>query len=69
MMGLQNAIRADLPRLKRTGGLLLSFMLGGIANAAGFQSIGYIFVTPFVCLLFALAWMPARADFFRRRSF
>ena len=61
-------ICADLPRLKRAGGLLLSFVLGGMAGAAGFQSIGFIFVTPFACLLFALAWMPARADFSRRRG-
>jgi len=61
-------IRADLPRLKRTGGLLLSFMIGGMAGAAGFQSIGFIFVTPLACLLFALAWMPARVDFTRRRN-
>jgi len=39
-----------------------------MAGAAGFQSIGFIFVTPFACLLFALAWMPARADFSRRRG-
>ncbi len=64
----QPRVKGDWNRIRRTGGLLLAFVLGGLAGAAGFQSVGFVFVVPLAVLLFVLAWMPVKDDFTRRRE-
>lgn len=60
-------VRADWGRVRRTGGLLVAFIIGGIVGAAGFKSIGFVFVAPLAVLLFMLVWKSMRPNFSRNR--
>lgn len=60
-------VRADWWRVRRTGGLLVAFIIGGIVGAAGFKSIGFVFVAPLAVLLFMLVWKSMRPNFSRNR--
>lgn len=59
-------ITGDWSRIRRTGGLLAAFVVGGLAGAAGFQHVGFVFVVPLATLLFVLAWTPVKDDLTRR---
>lgn len=62
-------VSANRSRLKVLSLLLMSFFLGGIIGALGFQHIGYIVTVPLALALVLLAIVPAVDDllFLRRR--
>ena len=51
-------VRANRQRLRLFAGLLAMFLVGGIAGAAGFKHVGFVFVVPLALVLFALALPP-----------
>ena len=55
-------VRADRKRLAVLGGLLASFLCGGITGAFGFKLLGYVFTVPLAVLLAALAIVPMLDD-------
>lgn len=55
-------VRADRERLVVLGGLLASFLSGGITGAFGFKLLGYVFTVPLAVLLAALAIVPTLDD-------
>jgi uncharacterized membrane protein YoaK (UPF0700 family) len=61
-------IHGDWSRIRLAGGLLLAFLVGGASGAAGFQTVGFVFVLPFAVLLFLLAWLPTQGDLARLRG-
>lgn len=59
---LDAPVRADRQRLWVLAGLLAAFTLGGVAGAAGFKHVGYVFTVPVAVLLAVLALVPAWDD-------
>ena len=60
-------VRANRQRLRLFAGLLAMFLVGGIAGAAGFKHVGFVFVVPLALVLFALALPPLWIDRARLR--
>jgi uncharacterized membrane protein YoaK (UPF0700 family) len=60
-------VRADRERMRLFGGLLFSFVGGGIFGAAGFSYVGFFWVIPLAVLLLLLAMPPLLHDL-RKRS-
>lgn len=59
-------VRADRGRLRLYGGLLLSFIGGGVFGAAGFSYVGFFWVIPLALLLLVLAMPPVLHDLQQR---
>lgn len=62
------AVRHDRARMRRAGGLLGMFVLGGAAGALGFKYVGFVCVVPLAALLLALSIPPLLRDIPRRRA-
>ena len=58
----QQQVHANWDRVRLFGGLLLMFLVGGIAGALGFQRWGFICVVPLALLLMAVSLPPLWAD-------
>ena len=56
------SVRHDRERAVRAGGLLLAFVLGGVAGALGFKHVGFVCVVPLAAVLFLLALPPMTRD-------
>src|SRR3990167_7359084 len=63
----EQQVRANRQRLRLFAGLLGMFLVGGIAGAAGFKYVGFVFVVPLALVLFALALPPLWIDRARLR--
>ncbi|MGV2288400.1 YoaK family protein [Trinickia sp. YCB016] len=61
-------VRADRQRLALLGSLLLAFLAGGLAGAAGFKHLGYISTLPLAIVLLVLAAVPLFDDMRGRRA-
>lgn len=61
-------VLADRGRLRVHAQLVLSFLSGGIAGAAGFKYLGYISTIPLAMLLLLLVMRPALEDWQRLRA-
>lgn len=61
-------VRHDSPRLRFFGGLVLMFVAGGLAGAAGFKYLGFICVLPLAALLLSLSLPPFLEDARRSRE-
>lgn len=61
-------VRADRQRLALLGSLLLAFLAGGWAGAAGFKHLGYISTLPLAIVLLVLAVVPLLDDMRGRRA-
>ena len=55
-------VRANHQRLALFAGLTAMFLVGGIAGAAGFKHVGFVFVVPLALVLCALAVPPLWID-------
>ncbi|RIX79920.1 YoaK family protein [Acidovorax cavernicola] len=55
-------VRHDRGRLRRCGGLVGMFVLGGTVGALGFKHVGFICVVPLAALLLALSIPPLWRD-------
>ncbi len=55
-------VQADLARLRTLTTLLISFFLGGVSGAFGFQYFGYSATIPLAVLLIVLAALPTWDD-------
>ncbi len=60
-------VRADPLRLRLYASLLGMFLLGGVAGAAGFKYVGFVFVLPLALVLLTLAVPPLWLDRTRLR--
>ncbi|MGL4437044.1 MAG: YoaK family protein, partial [Giesbergeria sp.] len=58
----EQRVRANRQRLGLFAGLTAMFLVGGIAGAAGFKHVGFIFVVPLALVLCALALPPLWID-------
>ena len=58
----ESQVRAHQMRLRLFAGLLAMFLVGGIAGAAGFSRVGFVFVVPLALVLLALSLPPLWAD-------
>jgi uncharacterized membrane protein YoaK (UPF0700 family) len=58
-------VEANRQRLKLLAGLLLSFLIGGVAGAVGFRQVGYLSTVPLAALLCALAIVSTLDDALR----
>jgi uncharacterized membrane protein YoaK (UPF0700 family) len=58
----QPKVLANRRRLATLSLLLLSFFLGGVAGALGFQRIGYLSTVPLAAILCLLAIVPTMDD-------
>ena len=56
-------VLADRDRLTVLSTLLVSFLLGGVAGAAGFKYVGYLSTVPLALILIGLAAIPTFDDF------
>lgn len=63
----ESQVRANQTRLRLFAGLLGMFLVGGIAGAAGFKHVGFVFVVPLALVLLALSLPPLWADRARLR--
>jgi len=54
-------VRPNMDRVRLFGGLILAFVLGGVAGAAGFKYVGFVCVLPLAALLLWLS-LPAYLD-------
>jgi uncharacterized membrane protein YoaK (UPF0700 family) len=63
----ESQVRANHARLRLFAGLLAMFLVGGIAGAAGFKHVGFVFVVPLALVLLALSLPPLWADRARLR--
>ena len=61
-------VRHNRQRLRLFGGLVLMFVAGGLAGAAGFKWLGFICVLPLAALLLALSLPPFLDDVRRSRE-
>jgi len=61
-------VRHNAPRLRLFGGLVLMFVAGGLAGAAGFKWLGFICVLPLAALLLSLSLPPFLDDVRRSRE-
>lgn len=64
-----NPVRADRQKLALFGSLLLSFVLGGLAGAAGFRHLGYVSAVPLALALTTFAVVPIFDDVRALRRF
>lgn len=64
----ERQVRSNAARLRLFGGLLSMFTAGGLAGAAGFKYVGFVWVVPLAAILLALSLPPLAADFERLRS-
>ena len=60
--------RHDRARMRRAGGLVGMFVLGGAVGALGFKYVGFVCVVPLAALLLALSIPPLLRDIPRRRA-
>lgn len=60
-------VHANRARLRLFAGLMGMFLVGGIAGAAGFKHVGFVFVVPLALVLLALSLPPLWADRARLR--
>lgn len=60
--GARRAVRHDAERLRTSGGLIVMFVVGGIAGAIGFQYLGFVCVVPLAAILLALSLPPLVND-------
>lgn len=60
-------VRANQVRLRLFASLLAMFLVGGIAGAAGFKHVGFVFVVPLAIVLLVLSLPPLWADRARLR--
>lgn len=60
--GTLTPVRADRDRMKVLGGLLLAFLLGGVAGAFGFKWVGYGFTIPVAIALAVVSLVPLWDD-------
>ncbi|MBT9512102.1 MAG: DUF1275 domain-containing protein, partial [Acidovorax sp.] len=58
----ESQVRANQARLRLFAGLVAMFLVGGIAGAAGFKHVGFVFVVPLALVLLALSLPPLWAD-------
>lgn len=58
----ERQIHANKARLKLFAGLLGMFLCGGVAGAAGFKHVGFVFVVPLAVVLCVLSLPPLWAD-------
>lgn len=58
----EDQVRANRARLRLFAGLLAMFLVGGIAGAAGFKHVGFVFVVPLALVLLVLSLPPLWAD-------
>lgn len=58
----EQRVRANWARLRQFSGLLLMFLLGGVAGAWGFQRWGFVCVIPLALVLMAVSLPPLWAD-------
>ena len=58
----ESQVRANQMRLRLFAGLLGMFLVGGIAGAAGFSRVGFVFVVPLALVLLVLSLPPLWAD-------
>ena len=58
----ESQVRANQMRLRLFAGLLGMFLVGGIAGAAGFSRVGFVFVVPLALVLLVLSLPPVWAD-------
>ncbi|MDR0227362.1 MAG: DUF1275 domain-containing protein [Burkholderiaceae bacterium] len=58
----EHRVHANQGRLRLFAGLLAMFLLGGIAGAAGFRQLGFVFVVPLAVVLCVLSLPPLWAD-------
>ena len=65
---LENQVRSNHARLRLFAGLVAMFLIGGIAGAAGFKHVGFVFVVPLALVLLALSLPPLWADRARLRQ-
>lgn len=63
----QNLVCADRQKLFLLGSLLLSFLTGGLAGAAGFRHLGFVSTVPLAIVLVALAVVPIFDDMLAQR--
>jgi uncharacterized membrane protein YoaK (UPF0700 family) len=61
-------VRHDRSRMRRAGGLVGMFVLGGAVGALGFKYVGFVCVVPLAALLLALSIPPLLRDIPRRRT-
>ncbi|KQW59344.1 YoaK family protein [Variovorax sp. Root411] len=61
-------VRHDRSRMRRAGGLVGMFVLGGAMGALGFKYVGFVCVVPLAALLLALSVPPLLRDIPRRRT-
>lgn len=61
-------VRPNVDRVRLFGGLILAFVLGGIAGAAGFKYVGFICVLPLAALLLWLSLPPYLDDLRHNRA-
>ncbi len=54
--------------MRRAGGLVGMFVLGGAVGALGFKYVGFVCVVPLAALLLALSIPPLLRDIPRRRA-
>ena len=64
----ESQVRANQARLRLFAGLLGMFLVGGIAGAAGFKHLGFVFVVPLALVLLALSLPPLWSDRDRLRE-
>lgn len=60
-------VRHDRAKLRLTGGLLASFLFGGMAGALGFTHLGFICVVPLAALLLTVSLPPLWRDLHKLR--
>ncbi|RZJ60801.1 MAG: DUF1275 domain-containing protein [Acidovorax sp.] len=63
----ESQVRANQMRLRLFAGLLGMFLVGGLAGAAGFSRVGFVFVVPLALVLLVLSLPPLWADRARLR--
>lgn len=51
-------VRHERARMRRSAGLILMFVLGGVVGALGFKYVGFVCVVPLASLLLALSVPP-----------
>lgn len=61
-------VRANRERVGLFAGLLGMFLVGGVAGAAGFKHVGFVFVVPLALILCTLSLPPLWIDRARLRS-
>jgi uncharacterized membrane protein YoaK (UPF0700 family) len=58
----EQIVRADRQKLALLGSLLVSFLAGGLAGAAGFKHLGFVSTLPLAIVLLTLAVVPLIDD-------